>query len=119
MGDDPDGLTSHSCKNDSFHKIPPYLPFIKGGETIPPFLKGRCEKIQDSKPGRGDIGKNVERLPFPVLFTKTLGPWAIDNLETFMTIKINTRFLHFWRYSPVWATVPQFFQAFRGMKGDY
>jgi hypothetical protein len=80
-------------------------------------VKGSCEKIQDSKPGRGDIGKNVERLPFPVLFTKTERPCKIDNLKAFRTIKLNTRILHFCKYSPVWAPSPNFFTP-SGGRGD-
>ena len=63
--------------------------------------EGRCEKIQDSKTERGDIGKNVERLPLSVSHTKPQMLWEIDNLEGLFTIKLNVRILHFWRYSPV------------------
>ena len=34
-----------------------------------------------------------------------------------MTIKLNDRILHFWRYSPVWAIVSQFFSTFPFRKG--
>ena len=33
----------------------------------------------------------------------------MDKFEGFMTIKLNVRILHFWRYSPVRAAVFQFF----------
>jgi hypothetical protein len=82
---------------------------------LPLPLRGSCEKIQVSKPGWGDVGKNVERLPFPDLFTKMQRAFEINNLESFKTIKLNARILHFWRYSPILAAVPPiFFTALGG-----
>jgi hypothetical protein len=83
----------------------------------PPLAKGRCEKIQESRSGRGDIWKNVERLPFPVLFIKIQRPYKINNLEAIESIELNVRILHFWRYSHVLANVPPFFHSFRGVEG--
>ncbi len=45
-------------------------------------------------------------------------PCKVDELQVFMTIKLNDRILDFWRYSPVWAIVSQFFHTFRGTRGD-
>jgi hypothetical protein len=80
----------------------------------PPLAKGRCEKIQESRSGRGDIWKNVERLPFPVLFVKIQRPYKINNLEALKSIKLNVRILHFGRYSHVLLTSPHFFTASGG-----
>jgi hypothetical protein len=67
--------------------------------------------------GRGDIGKNVERLPFAVLFIKIQKPYKINILEALKSIKLNVRILHFGRYSHVLANVSPFFHSFRGERG--
>jgi hypothetical protein len=63
-------ISKEKCENN----IPPFLnssqpllptgrqAFAKEGvKSVPLWKKGSCEKIQVSKPGWGDVGKNVER----------------------------------------------------------
>jgi hypothetical protein len=79
---------------------------------------GRCEKIRESNPGRGDIGKNVERLPFPVLFTKTQRLCKIDKSKAFKTIKLMPAFYIFGDIPPSGVTSPHFFRPLRG-RGEF
>ena len=65
----------------------------------------------------GGYWKKCRAVTFSSFIHKMQRLCKINNLEALRTIKLNAHILHFWRYSPVLGTVPQFFHTFRGMRG--